>query len=102
MSLDDQLSAFLGEEPKRSRAEVFTTEVMKRVERQLLFERLSAAAAGAVVLGLVLWACAPALDLAVSSLAPSLAPVAAILALAGAAALAGGPSVWKRLGLSIR
>lgn len=99
MNLDDQLSAFLGEEPKASRADVFTTEVMKRAERQMFFERLTTAAAGAVVIGLVLWACSPALDLAVSAIAPSLAPVAAILVLAGAAVVAGGPSVWKRLGL---
>ncbi len=102
MNLDDQLSAFLSEEPRQSLADVFTAEVMKRAERQLFLERVSAAAAGAVVIGLVLWACAPALDLAVSAVAPSLAPVAAILVLAGAAMLAGGPSVWKRLGLSIR
>lgn len=99
MSLDDQLSAFLGEEPKQSRADLFTTEVMKRVERQVFFERLTAAAAGAVVFGLVLWACAPALDLAVAAIAPILAPVAAVLTLVAVAVVAGGPGVWKRLGL---
>lgn len=102
MNLDDQLSAFLGEEPQQSLAAVFTAEVMKRAERQLFLERLSAAAGGAMVIGLVLWACAPALDLAVLAVASSLAPVAAVLVLAGAAVLAGGPSVWRRLGLSIR
>ena len=44
MSLDDQLSAFLGETPKQSRADVFTTEVMKRVERQVFLDQLKAAA----------------------------------------------------------
>lgn len=99
MNLDDQLSAFLGEAPKQSRVDVFTAEVMKRVERQVFFDRLTATAAGAVVVGLVLWGCSPVLNLAVSKLAPNLAPIAAILALAGAVVVAGGPSVWKRLGL---
>ncbi len=101
MTLDDQLSAFLGETPRRSRADVFTAEVMKRVQRRVFLDQLQHAAVVAGVIALALWACAPALDAAVSAIAPSLAPVAAILAFAGAVVMAGGPGVWRRLGLSI-
>ena len=101
MSLDDQLSAFLGETPKQSRADIFTAEVMKRVERQVFLEQLGTAAAGAVAIGLVLWACAPALNAAVTTIAPNLAPTAAILAFAGAVLVTGGPGVWRRLGFLI-
>jgi hypothetical protein len=101
MSLDDQLSAFLGEEPKQSRADVFTAEVMKRVERQVFLDRLTAAAAGAVVIALILWACSPVLNLAVATIAPGLAPVAALGAFVAAVLMVGGPSVWRRLGLPI-
>jgi hypothetical protein len=52
------------------------------------------------VFALVLWACSPVLNLAVFMLAPSLAPIAAIAAFVGAILVAGGPTVWKRLGLS--
>ena len=101
MSLDDQLAAFLGETPKQSRAELFTAEVMKRVERQVFLDRLRAVIVGGGVIALVLWACAPVLNLAVSALAPSLAPVAAILAFAAAVVAAGGPAVWRRAGFAI-
>ena len=100
MNPDDQLAAFLGETPSQSRADVFTAEVMKRVARQAFVDRLTTAAAGAAVSGLVLWACSPVLNLAVSTVAPSLAPIAAILVFAGAVLAAGGPTVWRRLGLS--
>jgi len=100
MSLDDQLSAFLGETPKRSRADLFTLEVMKRIERQVFLERVAVGAGGAVVLSLVLWACAPALDWAVSTLAPTLAPAAAVLTFVAAILVVGGPSVWRRTGVS--
>ena len=100
MNLDDQLSAFLGETPKQSRADIFSAEVMKRIERQVFIDQLTTAAAGAVVFALVLWACSPVLNLAVSTLAPSLAPIAAIVAITGAVLVAAGPTVWKRLGLS--
>lgn len=101
MSLDDQLSAFLGEEPKQSRADVFTAEVMKRIERQAFLDQLTAMAAGAVVIALVLWACSPVLNLAVRTIAPGLAPIAALGAFVAAALMVGGPSVWRRLGLSL-
>ena len=101
MSLDDQLAAFLGEEPKQSRADVFTAEVMKRVERQVFVDRLTTGAAGAVVIALVLWACSPVLNRAVEIIAPGLAPVAALGAFVAAALMAGGPTVWRRLGISI-
>lgn len=100
MNLDDQLSAFLGETPKQSRADVFTAEVMKRVERQVFLDQLKTAAVGAGAVALALWACAPALDAAVLAIAPNLAPVAAILAFAGAVVITGGPGVWRRLDLS--
>lgn len=89
MSPDDQLSAFLGETPKQSRADLLTLEVMKRVERQTFLNRLAVAAGGAVVLALVLWACAPALDFAVTMIAPSLAPVAAVLVVVAAVLVVG-------------
>ncbi|MET3665680.1 hypothetical protein [Caulobacter sp. 1776] len=101
MNLDDQLSAFLGETPKQSRADIFTAEVMQRIERRAFLDRLTATAAGAVVVALVLWACAPVLNLAVSTIAPGLAPIAAVFAVIGAVVAAGGPTVWRRLGLSI-
>jgi hypothetical protein len=100
MNLDDQLSAFLGETPKQSLADVFTAEVMKRAERREFLDRLAAAAAGAAVIGLVSWACSPVLNLAVSELAPNLAPIAAVLVFAAAMVAAGGPSVWRRLGVA--
>ena len=98
MSPDDQLSAFLGEQPQQSRADVFTAEVMKRIERQVFLDRLTTGAASAVVIGLVMWACSPVLNLAVSTIAPGLAPVAALGAFVAAILMVGGPSVWRRLG----
>lgn len=99
MNLDDQLSAFLGETPIQSRAEVFSAEVMKRVERQVFLDQLTTAALVAGVLALVLWACSPALNLAVSTIAPSLTSAAAVLGLTAVVLLAGGPAVWRGLGL---
>ncbi|HJV40450.1 hypothetical protein [Caulobacter sp.] len=99
MTPDDQLSAFLGETPKQSRADVFTLEVMKRVERQAFVERLAVAAGGAAVLGLVLWACAPVLNLAVTQIAPSLLPIATLLSFVAAILALGGPAVWRQTGL---
>jgi len=98
MTPDDQLSAFLGETPRQSRADVFTLEVMKRIERQAFLERVAVGAGGAAVLALVLWACAPVLNLAVTMIAPSLAPTAAILSFVAAILVAGGPAVWRRMG----
>lgn len=101
MNLDDQLSAFLGETPKQSRADIFTAEVMKRVEQQAFLDQLKVIVIGSGVIALALWACAPALNAAVSAIAPSLAPTAALLTFIGAVVMAGGPTVWRRLGLSI-
>lgn len=101
MNLDDQLSAFLGETPKQSRADVFTAEVMKRVEQQAFLDQLKGLMVGAGAIALVLWGCAPALNAAVSAIAPSLAPTAAMLAFVAAVVMAGGPGVWRRLGLSV-
>ncbi|WP_454716464.1 hypothetical protein [Caulobacter segnis] len=101
MNLDDQLSAFLGETPKQSRADIFTTEVIKRVEQQAFLDQLKGLVVGAGAIALVLWACAPALNAVVSAIAPSLAPTAAMLAFVAAVVMAGGPGVWRRLGLSV-
>lgn len=101
MNLDDQLSAFLGETPKQSRADIFAAEVMKRVEQQAFLEQLKTVVIGAGASALVLWACAPALNAAVSAIAPSLAPTAAVLAFIAAVVMAGGPGVWRRLGLLV-
>ncbi|PIC00505.1 hypothetical protein [Caulobacter sp. X] len=96
MSLDDQLSAFLGETPKQSRADLFTLEVMKRAQRRAFLARLATGAVGAVVLALVLWACAPALNQAVSTFATSLASTAAVLTFVAAILMLGAPGVWAR------
>lgn len=96
MSLDDQLSAFLGETPKQSRADLFTLEVMKRAQRQAFLARLATGAGGAVVLALVLWACAPVLNQAVSAFATSLASTAAVLTVVAAILMLGAPGVWAR------
>lgn len=102
MSPDDQLSAFLGETPRQGRGDVFAIEVMKRVERQAFLQRLGLAAGASALLALVLWACAPALNLIVQMIAPGLAPVAALLTFVAAILLGGGPSIWRRLGLFTR
>lgn len=96
MNLDDQLSAFLGETPKQSRADLIALEVMQRAERRAFLERLALSAAGAVVLALVLWACAPALDVAVATIAPSLVSIASVLTIAAAVLLIGAPSLWSQ------
>ena len=101
MTLDDQLAAFLVETPRQSRADLFTAEVMKRVERQVFLDRLKSIVLGSGAIALALWACAPALNATVASIAPTIAPAAAILTFASALVMAGGPSVWRRLGLSI-
>lgn len=99
MNLDDQLSAFLGEAPKESRATIFSAEVMKRIERRMLFERLAFVTLVAAVLAVVLWACSPVLNLAASAFASTFTPAAAMLVFAAAILLAGGPAVWRGLGL---
>ena len=100
MSLDDQLSAFLGETPKQCRADLFTLEVMKRVERRAFLERLAMSGGGAGLLALVLWACSPALNLAVSTIAPSLVSIASVLTVVAVILLIGAPSLWEREGAS--
>jgi hypothetical protein len=90
MTPDDRLTAFLGETPAPAATDIFVAEVMEAVERRALFGRLLAGAAGAVTLGVVLWACSPVLNLAVETLAPTLLPVAGILALTLAVAVMGG------------
>jgi hypothetical protein len=89
MTPDDRLSAFLAETPEPARGDVFTAEVMEAVERRVLTDRLLAGGATALAASAVLWACAPVLDLAVSTLAPALVPVGGMLALVLAATMFG-------------
>lgn len=90
MTPDDCLTAFLGETPKPATADLFVAEVMEVVERRAFFDRLLAGGAGALALTAVLWACSPVLNLAVETLAPTLLPVAGILAVTFAVAVLGG------------
>ncbi|HQR89104.1 MAG: hypothetical protein B7Z44_10115 [Caulobacter sp. 12-67-6] len=87
MTPDDRLSAFLGEAPAPRACDVFVAEVMEAVERRMFVDRLMAGGAAAFAGGAVLWACSPALNLAVDILAPTLVPVAGMLVLAAAAAI---------------
>lgn len=102
MSLDDQLSAFLGETPKQSRADLFTLEVMRRAERRAFLERLAMSAVAAGVVALVLWACAPALNVVVATIAPSLVSIAAVLTTTAVIVVIGAPSLWSQAGASSR
>jgi hypothetical protein len=72
MTPDDRLTAFLGETPAPAATDIL------------------AGGAAALTLGVVLWACSPVLNLAVDTLAPTLLPVAGILALTLAVAVMGG------------
>jgi hypothetical protein len=98
MTPDDQLSGFLGEQPAVSRADLFTAIVMQKIEHRVFLGRIAAAAGGAAVVGLIAWACAPALNVLIGALAPGLTPVAAALALVAATLLVSSPSVRQRLG----
>ncbi|MBO9709946.1 MAG: hypothetical protein J7521_17235 [Caulobacter sp.] len=93
MTPEDRLLAFLseGSEPAPRADVAFVAEVMQRVAWRELGVRLAVGAAWAGAGAAVLWACAPALDLAVSNLAPVLAPVAGMLALIGAGLVLGAP-----------
>ncbi|ATC31673.1 hypothetical protein CA606_04490 [Caulobacter vibrioides] len=99
MTPDDQLSAFLGEQPAARRADVMIAAVMQRIERRAFVRRVAAAGGWAGVVGLISWACAPVLKDLVGALAPGLAPAAAALALVAVTLLASGPEVRRRLGL---
>jgi hypothetical protein len=74
----------------------FVAEVMQRVARRELQLKLTSAAATAVAAGVVLWVCAPVLNLAVHALAPVLSPAAGILTLAAAASLLGAQVLTRR------
>lgn len=43
MTPDDQLSAFLGEQPATSRADLFTAVVMQKIERRAFLRDVAAA-----------------------------------------------------------
>lgn len=90
MTPDDRLTAFLGEIPAAAPADMFVAEVMEAVEKRALVDRLLAGAAGALALSVVLWACSPVLNLTVDTLAPTLLPVAGILAFTLVLATMGG------------
>lgn len=104
MSPDERLAAFLSDDavqdrPASARPAVdamFVAEVMHAVGRRELRIRLASAAATALAAGAVLWACAPALDLAVQTLAPVLLPTAGILTLAATVVLLGGQGLARR------
>ncbi|MGR4866470.1 hypothetical protein [Caulobacter sp. LARHSG274] len=99
MSPEDRLAAFLSEDavPVRPSVDaVFVAEVMQRVARRELYAKLMSGAVTAAAAGVVLWACAPVLNLAVQTLAPALAPAAGILCLAAAATLLSGQMLVRR------
>lgn len=100
MTPDERLAAFLSEDVVPARPAVdalFVAEVMQAVGRRELRIKLASAAVTAVAAGAVLWACAPALNLAVQSLGPVMLPVAGILTLAaGAVGLLGGQGLQRR------
>lgn len=100
MTPDDQLSAFLGEQPSTSRADLFTAVVMQKIERRAFLGRIAAAGGGAAVVGVIAWACAPALNVLIGALAPGLTSAAAALALVAVTLLVSSPSVRRRLGLA--
>lgn len=89
MSPEDRLALFLGETPAPQASGVFVAEVMEAVERRILLDRLALGGSAALAASVVLWACAPILNLAVDTLAPSLAPAAGMLLLALAALVVG-------------
>lgn len=92
MSPEDRLAAFLAEDDTPSPTvgdPMFVVTVMQGVARRELGLKLASGAAMALAAGAVLWACAPVLNLAVQSLAPTLAPAAGVLTLAAAVSLLG-------------
>ena len=101
MTPDDQLSAFLGEQPTARRADLMIAAIMERIERRVFVQRVAAATGWAGVVGLISWALAPALKVLVEALAPELAPAAGALALVAVTLLASSPVVRRRLGLSL-
>lgn len=101
MTPDDQLSAFLGEQPTARRADIMIVAIVRRIERRAFVGRVAAVAGWAGVVGVISWACAPALKVLVGALAPGLAPAAAALALVAVTLLASGAAVRHRLGLGL-
>lgn len=100
MSPDERLAAFLSEDAVPTRPAVdamFVAEVMQAVGRRELRLRLASAAVTAAAAGVVLWACAPVLNLTVQTLAPVLLPAAGILSLAAATVVVlTGPGLARR------
>lgn len=104
MTPEDRLAAFLSQDdvdvPHASASTavdaVFVAEVMQQVARRELRVKLASAAVTALAAGAVLWACSPALDLAVQALSPVLTPIAGILTLVAAASLLGGQMLARR------
>jgi hypothetical protein len=74
----------------------FVAEVMQQVARRELQLKLGSAAATALAAAAVLWACAPALDLAVQTLAPVLLPAAGVLTLVAATGVLGSQILSRR------
>jgi hypothetical protein len=99
MTPEDRLAAFLSADAAPARPAVdaaFVAEVMQQVARRELRLKLASAAVTAMAAGAVLWACAPALNLAVQTLGPVLLPAAGILTLAAAASLFGAQVLTRR------
>ena len=99
MTPDDRLAAFLSEDagpPRASVDAVFVAEVMHGVVRRELNVGLATAGVTALSAAAVLWACAPVLNLAIHALAPTLAPVAGVVAFVLAGTLLGGQMLARR------
>lgn len=99
MSPEDRLAAFLSADVAPARPAVdaaFVAEVMQRVARRELQLKLASGAVTALAAAAVLWACAPALDLAVQTLAPVLLPAAGVLTLVAATGVLGSQILSRR------
>ncbi len=99
MSPDDRLAAFLSEDAVSARPAVdsiFVAEVMQAVARRELGLKLASAAVTALAAGMVLWGCAPVLNLAVQTLAPVLLPAAGMLTLAATVGVLGVQVLTRR------
>lgn len=99
MTPEDRLAAFLAEDdaPRRPAVDaLFVAEVMQRVARRELGVKLASAAATALAAGVVLWACAPVLNMAVHTVVPALVPTVGVLAFALTLTLLGDRMLTRR------
>ncbi len=100
MSPDDRLAAFLSQDAACSARpavdSIFVAEVMQVVARRELGLKLASAAVTALAAGMVLWGCAPVLNLAVQTLALVLLPAAGMLTLAATVGVLGVQVLTRR------